>query len=306
MAIFVETFLRRGGRAPCDLLEDVWARSQEPGLHERWDLRFSEIRYLPKPEPGAPQRFLYATRIGFGLTIRGEGESVGERSGATGERASALEFWSDDPKSLIARGSGYWKYIPRGDGVVFLTLYDYRVRFGFLGRAVDRMLFRPLLAWATAWSFDRLRLWVTRDVDPAASRDAALVHAVCRMTLALVWIWQGLVPKLLGPHADELTMLAQAGVPGSAVADAARLLGALEILFGIALLATWRRPALLAVNVALMGAALLAVTLKSPSFLGAAFNPVSLNVAVAALGLAGLLAARHAPFASRCTWSSRR
>jgi len=55
-----------------------------------------------------------------------------------------------------------------------------------------------------------------------------------------------------------------------------------------------------------MGAALLAVTLKSPSFLGAAFNPVSLNVAVAALGLAGLLAARHAPFASRCTWSSRR
>ena len=72
-----------------------------------------------------------------------------------------LRFWSQDPKSLIREGSGYWKYVPHGDDgrtILFLTLYHYRVRFGALGRFLDRLLFRPLIGWATAWSFDRLRL----------------------------------------------------------------------------------------------------------------------------------------------------
>ncbi len=57
-----------------------------------------------------PQRFRYATRIGFGLCVEGAGESVGNRT-AEGQRTSVLKFWSDDPKSLIKEGSGYWKYI---------------------------------------------------------------------------------------------------------------------------------------------------------------------------------------------------
>jgi hypothetical protein len=52
--------------------------------------------------------------------------------------------------SLIREGSGYWKYVPVPDGVRFLTWYDYEVRFGRLGRAVDAAAFRPLIGWATA------------------------------------------------------------------------------------------------------------------------------------------------------------
>jgi hypothetical protein len=152
MSIYVETRVRGH-------LEDLWQRTQDPVLHERWDLRFSEIDYLPR-DGHEPQRFRYETRIGFGLRVRGEGESMGTRDGAAGERTSALRFWSDDPKSLIREGSGYWRYVPTADGVRFLTWYDYRTRFGLLGRLVDRVLFRPLMGWATAWSFDRLRLWI--------------------------------------------------------------------------------------------------------------------------------------------------
>ena len=62
-------------------LDRTWELTQTPELHQRWDLRFTEIRYLPRADPAEPQRFLYATRIGFGLRIRGEGESVGTRDG---------------------------------------------------------------------------------------------------------------------------------------------------------------------------------------------------------------------------------
>jgi hypothetical protein len=29
---------------------------------------------------------------------------------------------------------------------------------------------------------------------------------VCRFSIAFIWLYQGIVPKLLGPHADELRM----------------------------------------------------------------------------------------------------
>ena len=59
-------------------------------MHQRWDLRFTDIEYLPRPDKSQPQRFLYETRIGFGLRIAGE--SVGARADARAVRTSALRF----------------------------------------------------------------------------------------------------------------------------------------------------------------------------------------------------------------------
>ncbi|MBC8077605.1 MAG: hypothetical protein H7Y32_16135, partial [Chloroflexales bacterium] len=170
-------------RGPLDLL---WQRTQDPAQHERWDLRFSTIRYLPRPDPSQPQRFRYTTRIGFGLAITGEGETVGERTAPNGQRTSALTFWSDAPYSLIRRGAGYWKYIPTADGIRFVTQYDYEVRFGAAGRLLDRFFFRPLMGWATAWSFDLLRLWVEQGQPPEASRRRALFRTVAGGVLVSV------------------------------------------------------------------------------------------------------------------------
>jgi len=200
-------------RAP---LEELWRLTQTPDLHQRWDLRFTRIAYLPRPDPAGPQRFLYETRIGFGLAVAGEGETVGERDLVDGTRSSALRFWSEDPKSLIREGSGYWKYVPDGGAIRFLTRYDYAPRFGPPGRWLDALLFRPLLGWATAWSFDRLRRWLEDGLRPEAALRQALVHAVARAALGLIWIYQGLVPKLLAPERGELAILgATAGVGGA-------------------------------------------------------------------------------------------
>src|SRR5260370_9745085 len=102
MGIYIEIHIRGD-------IDELWQKTQRPDLHQQWDLRFTDIAYLPRPDTTQPQRFLYATRIGFGLRIRGAGARTGSQEQG-GQRVSALKFWSDDPKSLIAEGSRYWNY----------------------------------------------------------------------------------------------------------------------------------------------------------------------------------------------------
>lgn len=278
-----------------DTIDRVWQLTQQPDLHERWDLRFTRITYLPRATPADPQLFLYETRIGFGLAIKGTGESIGQRSN-NDDTTSSLKFASDDPKSLIRQGSGYWRYIPIDHGTRFFTWYDYQVRFGAIGRIIDRIVFRPLIGWATAWSFDRLRLWIETGQSPETSRDLSSIHAIARITLAFVWIWHGLVPKLLFHHIDERTMLTQSGL----TLHWLPWIGAAEILFGILVLCTWSKRAVFAVSGALMILATAVVSMKSPTYLKAAFNPITLNLTVLAICIVGWLASRTLPSAKRC------
>lgn len=144
----------------------------------------------------------------------------------------------------------------------------------FWCRGIDRLVFRPLTGWATAWSFDRLRLWLDQRVPPETSMRMASIHALARLGIGFIWLWQGLVPKLLLPSVDEKVMLANAGLPASLLP----IIGAIELLFAVAMVSLWNWRPVFLVNAFVMVVALLAVALQSPSYLGAAFNPVSLNV----------------------------
>jgi hypothetical protein len=167
--IYVETLIG----AP---MERVWQATQDPESHRRWDARFGRIDPLPG---GSPARFRYETTVLPGVRIGGYGWHAGERSRPDGTRTSALRFGSDDPRSLIAAGSGYWRYLPGTGGVRFLTGYRYTPRWGWAGRLVDRA-FGPAFGWATAWSFDRLRLWLKRGVPPERARANAAREVALR------------------------------------------------------------------------------------------------------------------------------
>lgn len=293
MSIYVEIFIR----TPMDAL---WAHTQTPAMHAQWDLRFSQIDYLPRASESHPQRFRYATRIGFGYTVSGEGETVGERRLPDGSASSALTFASAESLSIIREGSGYWKYIPTADGIRFLTRYDYQTRFGGAGAVFDRLVFRSLMGWATAWSFDRLRLWLESRVDPALALRQTVVHAVARVSMAAIVAYQGLVPKLLSRHSDEMAMLQDAGVPANLAPSVAGAIGVSEVAVAVALLLAWHRrwPAWLILFAMMVATAVVGV--GSPRFFAAAFNPVTLNLAVAALAAIDLLVLDHVPSAARC------
>ncbi|MFI8301853.1 hypothetical protein ACIF80_00110 [Streptomyces sp. NPDC085927] len=180
MRLYVETRVRAD-------LDELWARTQDPAEHQRWDLRFTEIRHLPRAGDGS-RHFRYATRVLPFLTIAGTGVSAGEKERPDGTRTSALRFSCPHPLSLLADGSGYWRYVPDGSGeeagdgtgVRFLTGYDYRPRWGAVGALADRLVLRPLMGWATAWSFDRLRIWLEHGVTPERARRNWLTELTLR------------------------------------------------------------------------------------------------------------------------------
>ncbi|RJQ73733.1 SRPBCC family protein [Pseudonocardiaceae bacterium YIM PH 21723] len=194
-ALYVETRIRAD-------IERVWHHTQDPARHQRWDLRFTRIEYLPRDTQTA-QRFRYAA-----WGVHGTGITLGERRRADGSRTSALRFISRHPLSPIREGSGYWRYVPTPDGIRFLTGYDYT------GGRLD-VLVRPLLGWATAWSFDRLRLWLEHGLTPETTRNRALLELTLRAA-AIAGAWW-----LTAPAATAITALAVL-LPPSARCPAAR------------------------------------------------------------------------------------
>jgi uncharacterized membrane protein YphA (DoxX/SURF4 family) len=291
MAIYVEIDVASD-------LERVWKMTQTPELHERWDLRFTGIEYLPKVD-GVPQRFRYSTRLGFGMRIEGFGESVAERS-AEGCAVSSLKFWSDDPKSLIRKGSGYWQYAQMGGKTRFITGYDYETRFGAAGRVFDRILFRPLIGWATAWSFDCMRLWIERSISPEDARRRALAHLVARLALAFVWLYQGLVPKLLFPGAGEMSIMRQASLPLLPPGAWLTVVGVLEVGYGLLFLIAFRARWVLWLQLPALVVLSVSAALSSPRVFVGPFNPLTLNVALLALAGIALLMDRELPTARSC------
>lgn len=147
--------------------------------------------------------------------MSGTGTNVGERQRPDGGCTSALRFTSAHPASLIAEGSGYWRYQPNDDGIRFLTGYDYCPRWRGPGRLLDAAVGRPLMGWATAWSFDRLRIWLETGVPPERSRNRALADAGVRLAgVALA--------TLLHPALAVPAVVAAALVPPPATTPAAR------------------------------------------------------------------------------------
>ncbi|HEX3541613.1 MAG TPA: hypothetical protein VHT75_14355 [Acidimicrobiales bacterium] len=193
-------------------LNRLWEATQQPEQHRRWDARFGTITYLPRSH-GESQRFTYATTVAPGITIAGTGESLGDRDRADGTRWSGLRFWAPDRRSIIERGAGYWRYIPTERGVRFLTRYDYRPRWGRFGEIIDRLAFRPLFGWATAWSFDRLRLWLDEGIPPEVARNQSIAHAAAVAGLAGVFGYQGLVPKVWKVDGGEVAIWEGLGLP---------------------------------------------------------------------------------------------
>lgn len=142
-------------------MERVWELTQDTDNHPRWDARFSRITQFQGLTAGG-HRFRYELRLP-GLTLAGIGTSIGESVRPDGTRTSALKFAPDDRLSPIGPGRGYWRYLPDGDHVLFVTGYDYLPSWG---RMLDRLLLRRMIGWLTAWSFDRLRIWAESGVPP--------------------------------------------------------------------------------------------------------------------------------------------
>lgn len=126
-------------------------------------------------------------------------------------------------------------------------------------------------------------------IEPRLQQIALLA----RVALALMFVWHGLVPKILWLSPDEVAMIQAHGF--HAVAPIAQLAGLGEIALGLLLVLLRRqRWPLLLVAAVLLGL-LLDVAWFSPHLLLQAFNPLSTNLAGLALCLLAWLAEKPLP-----------
>ena len=156
----------------------VWERSQVPSLHTAWDIRFNHIAYLDQTDERGYHLMDYQTNIALGISIQGFGRYLTNSEPSH----SSFEFDSDDWKSLIRNGRGIWLYRachdrPTDEATLFKTVYDYDVRYGWLGKALDRLIFRSLLQLATEWGFETLRLWCAGDESAVNVRRSRMRFA---------------------------------------------------------------------------------------------------------------------------------
>lgn len=158
----------------------LWAVLAEHEAQPRWDHRFSRIA-LRRPGGAGGAELDYETRIA-GLVLRGWGRVALERTG----RQSTFLFGSAQGWNPIVRGSGVWLLTDRPGGVRFATSYTYDVRWGLLGRVLDRVLLRRWFQRETERSFRRLArsLGHERPVEGARGRKPAARAAASRLAAA--------------------------------------------------------------------------------------------------------------------------
>jgi hypothetical protein len=191
-------------------------------------------------------------------------------------------------------------YKEQGEVTLFRTIYQYSVRYGWVGQVVDRLVFRPIMGWATAWSFDRLRLWVEAAIAPELSLRLAVLHALVRSLLAVIFVYHGVVPKWLYPQGGELLMLERTGLVPGVETTLLWLLGFVEVLIGIGLLTLGRSKWLLGA-VSLMLAGLTgAVVITQPETLTAPINALTFNAALLGLIAAVWVTLPYVPSAGKC------
>lgn len=281
-------------------IDKLWEATQKPDLHEQWDLRFSSITYLPKEE-NQPQHFEYKTNIGFGLNIAGWGKSVGTFHAKDNSRTSSLHFGTDQAISIIREGKGYWKYKPEQNSITFLTQYDYETNFGAIGRFFDMLVFRPLIGWATALSFDVLKRWLEKGDSPSSQYGRFFTHWMITFLFSLVWIYQGLVPKLITMHPEEISMTKSLLTLTTSQASLAVIgIGSAEVLFGLIWLFYKNKRRLLGLQIILFPLLTLSAIFAEPVSLSHPFNPLTFNLTLLVLSIIGYFIGKDIPSAKSC------
>lgn len=281
-------------------MEKLWEYTQMPDRHVQWDLRFTEITYLQQNESYEFQQFKYRTRIGFGLSIAGTGET--KSTIRSNGRLSTLTFGSEQTISLIRQGSGYWRYTPTqsGNSVTFSTQYDYETRFGKVGQWFDTILFRPLFGYATAWSFDTLRIWLEQQIPPYVSLQRTFIHYLSVLMLSFLWLYEGFVPKILFPEAGELAIMQTIPWFEGWEMSLLLLLGIGEMGLGLLTVIGHRCKYLYLIQILLLFLLAGGAIVGDLELLKAPFNPLTLSISMIGFNLLAYLSIRDLPKARRC------
>ncbi len=106
-----------------------------------------------------------------------------------------------------------------------------------------------------------------------------------QITLAALWIYQGLIPKILFQSAAEIAIWQSMGLELHLAKIGVALSGIIEMMFGCSFL-LWHRAILIHhLNILGLSGLLVLIMVTNPLQLTTAFNPVVMNIAMTALSM---------------------
>ncbi|NVJ59938.1 MAG: DoxX-like family protein [Gammaproteobacteria bacterium] len=111
------------------------------------------------------------------------------------------------------------------------------------------------------------------------------IHLIATLTIAFIWAYHGLVPKLLGPHSQELDMIAAFGINENLATTLAYIAGVLELLMAVLVLVYRNKFWPFYLTIAIVLVLSITVLFGQPSFVMFAFNPITINIAMIMLSI---------------------
>lgn len=109
-----------------------------------------------------------------------------------------------------------------------------------------------------------------------------------QLTLVILWLYQGLIPKILFQSPAEISIWQNMGFELALAKVLVGLSGGCEMLFGLCFL-KWNRSILLhGLNIIGLAGLLLLIAFTAPFQLTAAFNPVVMNTAMLMLSVVAI------------------
>lgn len=128
------------------------------------------------------------------------------------------------------------------------------------------------------------------DVPRQLIRTAARCYNLARSGLVLIWLYHGLVPKIIMRQPEEFAPIVDAGITDERIGFwMVMSAGVFEILVGLLMLIQWRTKWPLVLTLIAMPALLIGVACTSPRLLTGAFNPLTFNTATFLLALIAML-----------------
>jgi uncharacterized membrane protein YphA (DoxX/SURF4 family) len=112
------------------------------------------------------------------------------------------------------------------------------------------------------------------------------VKVICRLALAVVWIYEGIVPKLLFLRADQVDLVQRSGLSWNAPETTLQVLGIAQAIVGVWLLVGWAEKAAVLTATASMCVLIVLVARGNPSMLTDPYGALIKDACLIACGCA--------------------
>jgi hypothetical protein len=127
-----------------------------------------------------------------------------------------------------------------------------------------------------------------KNIYPDQVIRAQRLIIIANITLGIIWIYQGLIPKLLFPETGEIDIIIRSGLFPNNEKLFLAVFGSMEIIFGVLFLIV-RRKVMHSLNVLGLVLLTLGAVFSDLSLMLRPLNPFSLNLAMIIISVIALL-----------------